>query len=567
MDFIEQVGTRYLEGKVNAAPQQIENLAKKQFFTSHKDDSKAKSRKGNTSPTGDHDEHGEHGEYGDYEDYEEHGRQDDHGDSDEHEYEDSHDDHKQSRARKVSKGRSEHNGVSEKDLEIARLRGELEESRREARIGASSPAVSKNKKSQHKAADKKESPTRKLRRSRSTKAFEDKGIKIVGGALVADAASRRHREKRPEHGATKELGKTIDGKGFGLATGALVAERGNKARSKSQHAAKEPIIVEAAPRRDRKRRPSHEEEYAVQDEGSEHGSMAYSTLSRRRSRPEDEYEADRRSVAHSTIPRRNRRQSLDEARSEYGSIIAPPRASHSRRSFAEESNHGSVAPSHAPGRRDSHVSRSEISSIHDFPLSRHKSALASRGRRPSTESAIGSVIAPPAQVEAIRRRQRSRGRGLTDVDIDTPAPETPSLRTLSRRRREAETRHERGHGRGEEEDAAHLPERHKSLLHERAGGEGSVIDILEAKSVPFRPHREVRGGGYRGSRRAEEDWYEEKQRAWERERQREMDIVEVLEERQRGPVVRRIDMGERAVERSEVELMRKEGGRSVYRVR
>lgn len=566
MDFIEQVGTRYLEGKVNAAPQQIENLAKKQFFTSHKDNSKAKSRKDDTSPTRDHDEHGE---YGDYEDYEEHGQHDDHGDHDEHDYEDSHDDHKQSKARKSSKGRSEHNGVSEKDLEIARLRGELEESRREARVGASSPVVSKNKKSEHKAASKKESPTRKLRRSRSTKAFEDKGIKIVGGAFVADAASRRHREKRPEHGATKELGKTIDGKGFGLAAGALVAERGNKARSKSQHATKEPIIVEAAPRRDRKRRPSHEEEYAVQDEGSEHGSMAYSTLSRRRSRPEeDEYEADRRSVAHSTVSRRNRRKSLDEARSEHGSIIAPSRASHSRRSFAE-SNHGSVAPSHAPSRRESHISRSEISSIHDFPPTRHKSALASRGRRPSTESATGSVIAPPAQVEAIRRRQRSRGRGLTDVDIDTPAPETPSLRTLSRRRREVETRHERGHGRGEEE-AAHLPERHSSLLHERVGGEGSVIDILEARSVPFRPHREVRGvGGYRGSRRAEEDWYyEEKQRAWERERQREMDIVEVLEEKQRGPVVRRIDMGEqRSVERSEVELMRKEGGRSVYRVR
>ncbi len=151
-----------------------------------------------------------------------------------------------------------------------------------------------------------------------------------------------------------------------------------------------------------------------------------------------------------------------------------------------------------------------------------------------------------------------------DADIDTPAPETPSLRALSRRRREAETRHERGGDRGEE--AAHLPERRKSVLHERVGGgEGSVVDILEARSVPFRPHREERGV-YRGPYNQERDGYREKERAWERER--DMDIVEVMEEkRQRGPVVRRIDMGERARGGSEVELMRKEGGRTVYRVR
>ena len=52
-----------------------------------------------------------------------------------------------------------------------------------------------------------------------------------------------------------------------------------------------------------------------------------------------------------------------------------------------------------------------------------------------------------------------------------------------------------------------------------------------------------------------------------REREREMGIVEVMEEKRRGPVVRKIEMGERNMGRSEVELMRREGGRSVYRVR
>ena len=99
----------------------------------------------------------------------------------------------------------------------------------------------------------------------------------------------------------------------------------------------------------------------------------------------------------------------------------------------------------------------------------------------------------------------------------------------------------------------HLPERRKSVLHERVGGDGSVIDVLEAKSVPFRPHREGRSG------------HKEKERM--REREREMGIVEVMEEKRRGPVVRKIEMGERNMGRSEVELMRREGGRSVYRVR
>lgn len=552
MDFIEQVGTRYLEGKANAAPKQLEDFAKKQFFDSPKEGSKAKSRKGSVSPKGEDRGHGEHGE------------------------EDEHEEHGRTSTKSGGKGKLDHDLTSEKDLEIARLRGELEESRRAARKTSRTPS---KKKDEHKAPAKKESPARQLRKSRSTKVFDNKGIKVVGGALVADAASRRHREKRPEHNATREIGKTIDGKGLGLAGGALVAGRGSKARSKSEHAAKEPIIVEAAPRP----RPRERSWYEVKDDdkedddgGSGYGNVAHSTHSRRRrptkqrSHEEDEHEhgSDHGSVAHSIVSQRMRKPSLEDTYSEHGSITPSPASHSGRHSFADHSDHHSIAPSRASTRRrSSPTSRSEVSSIPapPPPPSRRKSILSSRPRRPSTESSLGSVIAPPAQVEAIRRRQRSRGRGLTDAEIDTPAPETPSLRALSGRRREMETRHERGGwGEREEEEAVHLPERRKSVLHERVRGEegGSVIDVLEARSVPFRPHRE----------RDERGRYEEgKERERARQRQREMDIVEVVEEKARqrgGPVARRIERGEPVDgRRSEVELMRREGGRTVYRVR
>ena len=328
MDFIEQVGTRYLEGKAYAAPQQIENFAKKQFKGSHHDDeakSKSKSRRGSVSDASEEEDEDEEEEEEEEEDIEKRS--------------------KRSSTKGAGKSRSRKPDVSEKDLEIARLRGELEEARRRG-----DGETTHSSKKEQKAQQESHSPTHKARRASSTNTFDSKGIKVVRGALVVDAASRRHREKRPEHGATKGLSRTVDGKGLGVASGALVAERRDGARSKSRHAAQEPVIVEAAPRPRPRRRHRVEEEDDEEDdeEEKEHGS-AHGT------------------VAHSTLSRKTRGMSFDEdqeaRKSERGSI-APSRASARRRSsFGEKSEGGgSLAPSHPSTRRRSFAERSEVGS-------------------------------------------------------------------------------------------------------------------------------------------------------------------------------------------------------------
>ena len=125
-------------------------------------------------------------------------------------------------------------------------------------------------------------------------------------------------------------------------------------------------------------------------------------------------------------------------------------------------------------------------------------------------------------------------------------------------------RHERGWGNDEGEESAHLPERRKSFRDDRVGEEGSVVGVLEVRSVPFRPHREGRGGyGDREGRRREKPG----------EREREMAVVEVTEEpeRRRVPTARQVEMGGRNGGRGEgkgvVEVLRSEGGRTLYRVR
>lgn len=57
-------------------------------------------------------------------------------------------------------------------------------------------------------------------------------------------------------------------------------------------------------------------------------------------------------------------------------------------------------------------------------------------------------------------------------------------------------RHERNYG-SDSEDRTHLPQRSKSIRREPEGGEGSMVDVFESRSIPFRPRR-ANVGGYQG---------------------------------------------------------------------
>ena len=509
MDFIEGVGTRYLEGKAYAAPQKLENYAKKQFKSSREPNEKTKSRKGSQPSIGSEDEEESGGET-----------------------------LRKTSSKSSTKQRG--GGISEKDLEIARLRGELEEARRARSSGTEIHGPSKKERASKKYD---ELPShggegRKSSKPSSTRALETRGFKVVGGALVADAGSRRHREKRPEHSKAKSLGRTVDNKGLSIAKGALVTQkRSGRANSKSRYAAKEPIIVEAAPRSRRRLESNREdsaEESSAEEEDMRSERAAHSTPDRRQRRrvadsspsSEDDYseEEEEEKYETATLASSTQRSSKPRSLSNATNASTPP------------TTFRTLVPSTAPS----------------------KSSLSHHPRRPSTSSDHGSLIASPAQIRAVHRRQRSRGRGLADAEIDTAAPETPSLRALSRRRRqlredeeEEEGAEERGGGRGRHEfgrGGAHLPVRSRSVVREAVGGEGSVVDVLEVDSVGFRPRREGVGGKRGGGRG-----------------------VEVRNERDRGSggmVVRRSEGSERPSRAdNEVELVRKEGGRSVYRVR